>query len=308
MGLICLMVGVLAIISYGLAEFGSDTLNHPLVNLKDPSNPLPLFPESVPDTTIFIGVATFCFGLSSLAFPIEESMEKKEDFQKAVFWSLLFVWAIYVVIGDAGSLLYLHDPDGISDNILINLPEKSLAAALVRLSMALVCVLTFPLTFVPPAQMLEYYFQNIRQKLKFWNANPYQTINDGDEAPYTEPTLWVRLLNRSILVGVCTLLATAVPCFGMIISILGCFTVAILSFVLPPLFHLYIITVPNLTKHQSAIMVNREERERLENEAKNHYYRGVAHTVGGILLSIIATSVTVYDVISKLESGHGCSA
>ena len=83
---------------------------------------------------------------------------------------------------------------------------------------------------------------------------------------------------------------------------------AILSFVLPPLFHLYIITVPNLTKHQSAIMVNREEREQLENEAKNHYYRGVAHTVGGILLSIIATSVTVYDVISKLESGHGCSA
>jgi hypothetical protein len=55
-------------------------------------------------------------------------------------------------------------------------------------------------------------------------------------------------------------------------------------------------------------MVNREEREQLENEAKNHYYRGVAHTVGGILLSIIATSVTVYDVISKLESGHGCSA
>jgi hypothetical protein len=71
--------------------------------------------------------------------------------------------------------------------------------------------------------MLEYYFQNIRQKLKFWNANPYQTINDGDEGPYTEPTLWVRLLNRSILVGICTLLATAVPCFGMVSLIAGRF-------------------------------------------------------------------------------------
>jgi hypothetical protein len=91
---------------------------------------------------------------------------------------------------------------------------------------------------------------------------------------------------------------------------LGSFTVAILSFVLPPLFHLFIITIPKLEKQKSAISVinsfSSHEKEH-ENEIKNQYYRGVAHSIGGIALSIVATTVTTTYVIEKLYHGESCA-
>ena len=55
-----------------------------------------------------------------------------------MFWSLLVVWLIYVTIGDGAYVLYVHDPLGVQDNILRNLPHSSTVANLVRLSMAAV--------------------------------------------------------------------------------------------------------------------------------------------------------------------------
>lgn len=84
----------------------------------------------------------------------------------------------------------------------------------------------------------------------------------------------------------------------------------ILSFILPPLFHLYIITIPKLHKQKSAIAtLNNLDYLGADDEQtlKRNYYLGVAHTVGGIILSVVATSVTAYDVASKLSSGAGCS-
>lgn len=137
LGLICLVIGVFAIIFFGFWSYGTETLSNP-TGTQNHQSTLTLFPVSISDATVFVGVATFCFGLASLAFPIEESMRHKEEFQTAVFWSLIFVWSIYVIIGDIAAMLYLHDSYGISDNILTNLPENSISASLVRLSMALV--------------------------------------------------------------------------------------------------------------------------------------------------------------------------
>ena len=46
------------------------------------------------------------------------------------------------------------------------------------------------------------------------------------------------------LVCLCEYLATSIPCFGLIVSLLGCFTVTILSFVIPPYVSLKMITGP----------------------------------------------------------------
>lgn len=135
-GLICLIIGVLSIIIYGLWNYGTESIEFPMTS--ESGRSLSFIPLTFSDATTFVGVATFCFGLCSLAFPIEESMKNKEEFGKAVTWSLIFVWFAYVAIGDLGSFMYIHDVSGIKDNILSNLPQDSLSASLVRLSMACV--------------------------------------------------------------------------------------------------------------------------------------------------------------------------
>jgi amino acid permease len=147
-GLVCLITSVVAIIVYGVLLYGDAVLESPfgasaaggaddhLTGIgSDAHAHLPLWPETLSSMTSFIGVATFCFGLCSLAFPVEESMRDKRQFATAVAWSLVFVWFVYVLLGDVGAILYVHSAVGIKDNILSNLPTDSFVALLVRLAM-----------------------------------------------------------------------------------------------------------------------------------------------------------------------------
>lgn len=131
-GLICLVTSVIAIVVYGVELYGSEV--H-LASISTDSLAPPLWPQTLAGTASFVGVATFCFGICSCAFPIEESMADKTQFGTAVVWSLAFVWVVYVLFGDLGALLYAHDPAGVKDNILANLPTDSFVALLVRLTM-----------------------------------------------------------------------------------------------------------------------------------------------------------------------------
>ena len=105
-GLICLIIGVFSILVYGLWNYGNESVEYPMQSLTS-NNTLSLLPTTFSDAT----TETF---------------------------SLIFVWFVYVLIGDMGSFLYIHDLAGIKDNILSNLPQQSFAASLVRLSMACV--------------------------------------------------------------------------------------------------------------------------------------------------------------------------
>ncbi len=142
-GLVCLVIGITSIILYGIYAFGDETWSHPFSSASTDSS-LGLWPNDMMDMTMFIGVATFCFGLCSMAFPIEESMRNKDDFGKAVVLSLVFVWIVYTIIGEIGAILYIHDFQGIKDNILRNLPESEAASSIVRITMALVsCIIVW---------------------------------------------------------------------------------------------------------------------------------------------------------------------
>ena len=137
-GLVCLGASVVAILLYGWMFYGDAVIKHPLESLSNPEQKLPLWPETLADVTSFVGVATFCFGLTLLVFPIEESMEHRHEFHKAVAWSLVFIWFVYMVLGEGGAILYIHAPLGIRGNILSNLPADSPTAVVVRCAMALV--------------------------------------------------------------------------------------------------------------------------------------------------------------------------
>ena len=55
---------------------------------------------------------------------------------------------------------------------------------------------------------------------------------------------WVSYGIRISLLCLCEFFATSIPCFGLTVSLLGCFTVIILSFVIPPYVSLEMLTGP----------------------------------------------------------------
>ena len=44
-----------------------------------------------------------------------------------------------------------------------------------------------------------------------------------------------------------------VPCFGLVCAFIGCFTVSLLSFILPPIFHLRICRAETLSRSDVAL-------------------------------------------------------
>eukprot|EP01032_Pedospumella_encystans_P014428 gene14428-16568_t len=370
LGLVCLIVSVIAIIVYGIIFYGSDALSDPLggaaqhggeSHLTNPINDshhhLTLWPESLSAMSSFIGVATFCFGLCSLAFPVEESMQNKKEFGKAVTWSLMFVWFVYVLLGDVGAILFVHDiAKGIRDNILSNLPVDSFVAFLVRLAMAGVALLTYPLTLVPPAHMLEHYMLS-------YSCFPSSTVCDlvpeglhtagssarhngygalemadvtdsetGSPTPlgsevdlysaaggesHREVSFAMRCINRSLIVLMTTVISTWIPCFGMVIALLGGFTVTILSFILPSYLHLQIVgyqKIHGATTSSSpfsdinsfyskgglpaTVEMSSEERSKV-------IKTDIALTAGGAALCLISTAVTTIGFLSRVSSEGG---
>jgi len=145
-GMVCLVAGVIAILAHGIQAYGHiayEEFNYTedLEFLHDHER-VALWPVSLEDTTAFLGVTIFCFDICSLAFPVQESMRHKKDFGTAVLWSLTLVWLVYVVLGDVGAVLFIHDTSrGIRENILSNLPMHSTISLLVRWAMA--CVSAF---------------------------------------------------------------------------------------------------------------------------------------------------------------------
>lgn len=290
-GLVVLILAVFALVVFGLHDFGDDITRDPFGRL----SLLPLDGDSFASAT---GIAVFGFGLPSLAFPIEESMKTPGDFLKASWYTVLFVWIIYTVVGVGVSMLFVHDPRGISSNVLTNLPADSISAHIVRLLMSLVCVSTFPLAFIPPAEMMERMAMNalgdsihtsslslkrVLSRLGLLHDDSSTDSRDTSEdglslyplrsggngnGSTTEKTLeknagnmssgslsldedvLVRVppslmyLVRALLLLVCEFLASSIPCFGLIVSLLGCFTVTILSFVIPPYLSLSLLSKP----------------------------------------------------------------
>ena len=104
----------------------------------------------------YIGVATFCIVIVTPVFPIEESLKKKGDIYKAVAISLFFIWVVYVLFADITALLFYNNAGSVlKPNILLNLPPNGIVSNIVRASMAAVCVLTYTLTLLISAQMIE---------------------------------------------------------------------------------------------------------------------------------------------------------
>ena len=289
-GLIAILISVICLFIFGIELYGKKVLDdNNMLGLKENTHHLHYWPTSLYGLGLAVGVAIFCFGLPSLIFPIEESMINKENIGKVVFIALALVWLIYFVVGDGLAILYINDPNGLQENLLVNLPTESYVAIIVRISMALTCLTTFPLTFIPPSHMIE---QLIMQY--GFNRYRYQSIFKGGLSEIDlEPSFSIRLLVRCIIVLTTTLISFFVPCFGDIIAIIGCFTVSILSFIMPPVLHFRLISYPEYT-----------DDSKLSSLLK--YIFDIIMILLGFILWIVGTFITVQGIYVRIRLGNSC--
>lgn len=96
---------------------------------------------------------------------------------------------------------------------------------------------------------------------------------------------WKQLMLRAGIVFATAVLSTVVPCFAVVVSFMGAFSVAILSFVLPPLFHLLLF---------NARLLRREALWDL------------FMFVFGLLACVSATSLTAKSSLGPIVHSHRC--
>ena len=156
-------------------------------------------------------------------------------------------------------MLYRCDPIGLQQDCLENLPRASTAADIVRLCYAVVCVTSYPLCLAPLADMAERAFFKCREagssSFSVMTPLPCGYCSDALQRRATSVAALVvppqLLAVRLVLIATGTAVAIAAPDFGLIVAIIGSFSVSLLSFVLPSAMHLA-ITVGDTIVEQSA--------------------------------------------------------
>jgi amino acid permease len=133
LGLVFLSVGVFSIIYFGIINLPRNSEEYVAIEF-------PLWPSSISGFFAYIGVASFCYALCFLVFPIQESLKEKSEVGIAILYALCFCWSVYAVLSGAG-VLYVYSNSTVQSNILLNLPVDSGFAVTVRLCMAMVMTL-----------------------------------------------------------------------------------------------------------------------------------------------------------------------
>ncbi|PAN44327.1 hypothetical protein PAHAL_9G034800 [Panicum hallii] len=167
------------------------------------------------------GCAVFCFEGFCMTLALEASMSDRSRFRPVLLQAIAGVTVVYVCFGACGYLAY---GDATKDIITLNLPSNWSTAA-VKVVLCIALALTFPIMMHP--------------------------IHEIVEARLLAPGGWLRkhigggaleraALHASRVAVVAALSAAAcfVPAFGSFASFVGSTVCALLSFVLPALFHL----------------------------------------------------------------------
>ncbi|XP_015690543.2 amino acid transporter ANT1-like [Oryza brachyantha] len=168
------------------------------------------------------GVAVFCFEGFCLTLALEASMSDRRRFRPVLLLAIAGVTVVYVCFGVCGYLAY---GDATRDIVTLNLPNNWSTAA-VKIVLCVALALTFPMMMHP--------------------------IHEIAEARLFPPGGWARKRgggveraavrsSRVAVVAALSAVACFVPAFGEFASFVGSTVCAMLSFVLPALFHLRLV-------------------------------------------------------------------
>jgi len=220
-GLVAILLSFAVIFAYGLREMGPTAGFNSLTDAD-------LWPKDLEGLSSWFGVVAFGFGIVPIAYNVQEGMADPSKMSRATEWALGLVFLSYVLIGNGAAVLYrpLTGPGGFEGDVLMALPSTGWLPALVRFAMSFVGLATAPLLVVPCAMIVE-------GKLGIGLRNDGNSKSDGENEKMSSSQLAVRL-------GVCVMgvvISVMVPAFVNVISFVGTFCVAIVSFIFPPLLH-----------------------------------------------------------------------
>ena len=110
---------------------------------------------------------------------------------------------------------------------------------------------------------------------------------------------------RFALVLFTTIASSSVPCFGSIVSLLGAFTVSILSFVLPPLLHYQIVTKGRVERELRGVDMEEGTKEgEFLLSPTNQKGVDLLMCASGVIICIFGTWITASDISTRAAQGN----
>ena len=290
LGLVILALTMLVIAGYGIRGTyfnDNDISDNSYGNNTNTANTNPfhlLPPNGLAGISHWFGCVVFGFGIVPLTFNFRESMACPEKLPTAALVSMLLVAAAYIVTGI--SLLALY-PD-ITDDVLSEIPSGGLAT-LTRLAMIVVVMATAPLLIVPCAEIIE-----------------GKIHHDGQVHPKT-------VLIARACICLCTVsISVMLPGFVTVLAFVGCFSVALVSFCVPPFLHMVLL----FQKRNFDILVAAEGDDD-DNDESHHDHHHHHHKVpfpffaltidlitflSGVATTVITTFITFQKMIETEPS------
>ncbi|UYV83376.1 hypothetical protein LAZ67_23000819 [Cordylochernes scorpioides] len=167
-------------------------------------------PPSLRSFFLAFGTITFSFGGASTFPTFQNDMRDRTQFPKAVLISFIGLLLLYLPVSVGGYQVY---GTSLSDNILENLPEGPLRLT-IEVLVSIHLFFAFLLVINTPAQEIEEILK-IPRGFSLW-----------------------RIAVRTGLLLVVVFAAESIPHFGKILNLIGGSTIALMTYVFPPIFYI----------------------------------------------------------------------
>eukprot|EP00586_Coscinodiscus_wailesii_P017908 CAMPEP_0172512994 /NCGR_PEP_ID=MMETSP1066-20121228/248610_1 /TAXON_ID=671091 /ORGANISM="Coscinodiscus wailesii, Strain CCMP2513" /LENGTH=509 /DNA_ID=CAMNT_0013293045 /DNA_START=44 /DNA_END=1573 /DNA_ORIENTATION=+ len=218
------------------------------------------------------GVIIFGYGATPLTYNFRECMTEPSKMMKATILALGFISITYTLFGVGVVMVFRgHVFDG---DVLQVLPNGWMPVV-VRLAMVFVVVVTVPLIVLPCAEIVEGLI--VRGKGSFYAENIVTT--------------------RVGVCVFCTAFSVLVPNFVSVLSLIGCFCVALASLVFPPLFY---VTLALRSKNRFYDDRNGQEWMKLLLKRTDLAF-DIIMLVWGLFATMFSSFLTLKKMLSQTE-------
>lgn len=266
LGNLALLVGLSTVVWCGWERRSLDQA----AGLPTGLSPLPAF-NSVSGLCTFFGVAAFAFSAHAEVVAVESDVQEGSKYLGILDICMSFTALLYVSFA-----LFAYGSFGgdTSSNIFLNLGEHTFVT-IVKLCMSIVVCFNYPITLFPAMQALDDILmgpahnsvaaepESVGLMSSSTTASssseppllPRSTSTASSSSALTSRQQWARWMKGTCLrigtVALTCLVATTVQNFGLLTALVGSTSGGLLSFILPPLFYLRLVSADSIAQADS---------------------------------------------------------